>query len=125
MLRLAQTDCPRFTTRSDYAADWNNGNWAVTSFCFNNPDCGWTATHNWGSVTIPDGTKHQENFGTTGTQRGLSLSMDTYEGSVKRKWTVNTWQAGQDTPCSGAGYSAHARTFQTDDTPVAILFSFR
>jgi hypothetical protein len=110
----AQDACPRFTTRSDAAADWNNFNWIVTSFCFNDSNCGWTATHNWGSVTTPDGTKHQEYFGTTGTQRGLSLSMETYEGLVKKKWTETTWQQGQDSPCLGANYVCNPRVIETN-----------
>ncbi len=53
----AQSDCPRFTTRTDWA--WEAG---VTTTTFG------PATPNWseGNVTLPDGTLYKEFFATTG-----------------------------------------------------------
>lgn len=71
-----QTKCPPFTTRTNWAQEWNAG--VTTTFAF---DPGYA----WGQMTTPDNTIHKESFGTTGWQRGLTLQAETWSGGVKKK----------------------------------------
>jgi YD repeat-containing protein len=77
----AQSDCPRFFSRIDWAKDWNSG--VLTSFD------GDGAT--WGSATAPDGTTYKEFFGASGWQRGLTLQTETWSNGSRKKWTTSTW----------------------------------
>jgi YD repeat-containing protein len=54
---LAKDDCPRFTEKHDWAANWGD---ATTSFSLHNFEGGVT------TVTLPDNTQDKEFFGTTG-----------------------------------------------------------
>jgi YD repeat-containing protein len=89
---VTQSDCPRFTTRGDWAYEWlgfNPGDpnsWATTAFAFDPSGDG-----GWGSATTPDGTMHKEVFATTGWQRGLTTGTETWVGSVKKRWTSVAW----------------------------------
>ncbi|MDT7604510.1 MAG: hypothetical protein QOF61_2507, partial [Acidobacteriota bacterium] len=86
----AQTDCPRFTERRDWAAYWNgdadslpaSGEESVTTFSQ------WDAGGASGQVTTPDGTTYKEFYGTTGQQRGLMTRAEFWSGGVLRKWTT-------------------------------------
>jgi len=80
-----QTDCPRFSSRRDWAKDWD----AV-------PEDGAIRLYDgdgvsWGSVTTPDGTMYKEFFGASGWQRGLTLRTETWSNDSKKKWTESTW----------------------------------
>jgi YD repeat-containing protein len=77
----AQTDCPRFSERRDWARDWNDG--VITTYTGDG--------NSWGEVTVPDGTTYKEYFGATGWQRGLTLEMETWSNGVRKKWTTSTW----------------------------------
>ena len=59
----AQSDCPRFTQRADWAYDWNAGT-VYTNFCFADSPapCPWTASHSVGKATTPDSTTQREVF---------------------------------------------------------------
>ncbi len=87
----AQSDCPRFTQRTDWAYDWNAGT-VNTNFCFSDSTCPWTATHTVGKVTTPDGTTQREVFATTGWQRGLTTQTETWAAGVRKKWTTLAWE---------------------------------
>lgn len=58
----AQSDCPRFTQRLDYAEDWNGGAEAVTTYSvttgstWTNPGSGATETGTLVEQTLPDTT---------------------------------------------------------------------
>src|SRR5262249_48707553 len=78
----AQTRCPTFNNRTDWAQDWNPG--VTTTFA---ADSGGA----WGQVTTPDGTTYKEFFGTTGWQRGLTLQTETWSGGVRKKWSTAQW----------------------------------
>jgi hypothetical protein len=80
----AQTDCPRFTTRTDWAHEWNPG--AVTS-TYGPATPNWS----WGEVTLPDGTVNKEIFAKSGWQRGLTTQTETWSGGVRKKWTALQW----------------------------------
>jgi len=80
----AQTDCPRFTERRDWAENWNVQNGvavaAITSYSFE-PGV-------WGQMTSPDGTIYKEFFATTGWQTGLTTATEFWSGGVKKKWST-------------------------------------
>jgi YD repeat-containing protein len=78
---MAQSDCPRFSSRRDWAKDWNEGVIRIYA--------GDVAT--WGSVTWPDGTIYKEFFGATGWERGLTLQTETWSNGSRKKWTTATW----------------------------------
>ncbi|MDX2045009.1 MAG: hypothetical protein SF097_27605, partial [Acidobacteriota bacterium] len=104
----AQTDCPRFTQRTDMAYDWNNG--VATNFCFSDPNhptkpCAWELNHPWGQVTAPDGTTQKQIFATTGWQRGLPTQTETWASGVKKKWTTLQWEQA----CVGTFYPCNPR----------------
>src|SRR6266540_1357864 len=77
-----QTDCPRITSRIDWASDWNSG---VTSTYDADPGLA------WGKVTFPDGTIYKEFFATSGWQRGLTTQTENWSGGVRKKWTTLQW----------------------------------
>jgi YD repeat-containing protein len=96
-----QTDCPRATSRTDWAYDWNPG---VTSTYAADPG------HAWGQVTFPDGTIYKEFFATTGWQRGLTTQTENWAGGVKEKWTTLQWT--QDN--TGVSYRLNPRVMETN-----------
>ena len=77
-----QTDCPRITSRTNWASDWNSG---VTSTYDADPGLA------WGKVTFPDGTIYKEFFATTGWQRGLTTQTENWSGGVRKKWATLQW----------------------------------
>jgi methionine-rich copper-binding protein CopC len=79
-----QTDCPRITSRTDWAYDWNNFNAVTSTYAAD-------ASYAWGQVTSPDGTTYKEFFATTGWQRGLTTQTETWSGGVRKKWTTLQW----------------------------------
>jgi hypothetical protein len=101
-----QSDCPRFTTRTDRAWEhWAGGPWMTTSTYG-------PAIPNGveGFVTLPDGTLYKEFFATTGWQRGLTMQTETWSGGVKKKWTTLQWT--QDN--TGVSYQLNPRVVETN-----------
>lgn len=97
-----QIDCPRFSTRTDWAKDWNNNNGVTTTFHgdFNS----------FGRVTTPDQVIYEEVFGTSGWQRGLTTKTETWHDSVKKKWTEAIWENGN----ASASYQINPRIIETN-----------
>src|SRR5262249_36918915 len=62
-----QTDCPRFSSRRDWAKDWNavTENGAITVYDGDGAS--------WGSSTTPDWKTFNDFFGASGSQRRLTL----------------------------------------------------
>src|ERR1051326_1344832 len=100
----AQTDCPRFTERHDFAKYWNrdtNGTEqeAVTSFIvpasttWTMPEPGSTPQPGTlAQVTLPDGTYHKIYSHSSGWDKGLPLLTETYDNSQTRQRQVsNAW----------------------------------
>jgi hypothetical protein len=84
----AQSDCPRFSQRNDYAANWGgaSGNgWVSNYFAFD-------ANETYGKVTLPNGVEYKEMFATTGAFRGLVNRTETREGSTLRQFTDYVWE---------------------------------
>ena len=77
------TDCPRPYLRGEWAVEWFGG-WAESIFIFD-------ASGSSGEMYAPNGTVYKEFFATTGWQKGLPTSSETWAGGVKRKWTTTTW----------------------------------
>jgi YD repeat-containing protein len=98
--RAGQTDCPRFSARTDWAKDWNDG--VTTIFG------GDGAT--WGEVTSPDGTTYKEYFGASGWQRGLPLQTETWYDGSRKKWTTLTWANDN----SSVSYRLNPRVIETN-----------
>ena len=98
-----QTDCPRFTTKTDWAHEWNPG--AVTS-TYGPATPNWA----WGEVTLPDGTVNKEIFATSGWQRGLTTQTETWSGGVRKKWTALQWT--QDN--TAVSYLLNPRVMETN-----------
>ncbi len=95
-----QTDCPRVTSRTDWASDWNSG---VTSTYAADPGSA------WGQVTFPDNTIYKEFFATSGWQRGLTTQTENWSGGVRKKWTTLQWI--QDN--TGVTYRLNPRVTET------------
>jgi YD repeat-containing protein len=99
----AQTDCPRFTVRHDWAEKWNrdtNGTAQEVNTNFIEPYSatipGTSQTGTLTQVTLPDSTYHKIYFGRAGVspawQNGLSLLTETYDaGNTKQRWVTTTW----------------------------------
>lgn len=104
----AQTDCPRFTVRHDWAENWNrdtNGAAQEVTTTFAAPvDAALPdnslATVTRTQVTMPDGTSQKTYFagnvaGGAGSapawKRGLPLLTETYEGSTIQRWVTTAW----------------------------------
>jgi YD repeat-containing protein len=97
-----QTDCPRATSRKDWAYDWTPDE--VTSTYSSGP------SHAWGQVEYPDGTKYKGFFETTGWQRGLTTLTENWSGGVRKKWTTLQWT--QDN--TGVSYRLNPRVTETN-----------
>src|SRR6266545_530998 len=95
-----QMDCPRATSRTDWAADWNSG--VTVAYAAD-------LSHSWGQVTFPDGTIYKEFFATTGWQRGLTTQTENWSGGVRKKWTTLQWT--QDN--TGVVYPLNPRVTET------------
>lgn len=73
----AQTDCPRFTARYDYAQDWNSNQESVTTYAafdnvnWTNPETLLTETGRLTQQTTPDGTTVKIYAHSTGWDAGL------------------------------------------------------
>jgi YD repeat-containing protein len=87
----AHSDCPRFTERRDWVAEWNGDDGgtysaaeeAVTTF---GAEAGDVQT-----VTLPEGTTVKEFNHTSGWQRGLAYKTETWSSGVRKKWTTLDW----------------------------------
>jgi len=116
----AQTDCPRFTARYDYAQDWNDGAEAVTAYSvnenmtWNNPETLAQETGTRAQETTPDGTITRVYTHSTGWDAGLPRLEEvlTVENSteVRKKWTSITWT--QDN--TALTYAQNARLSETN-----------
>jgi YD repeat-containing protein len=95
-----QTDCPRITSRTDWANDWTQ---ATSTYL---PDSSFST----GQVTFPDGTRYKEFFATTGWQRGLTMETENWSGEVRKKWTTLQWT--QDN--TGVVYRLNPRVTETN-----------
>jgi RHS repeat-associated protein len=94
----AQTDCPRFTERRDYAQDWNGGAEAVTTYSvttgatWTNPESGATETGTLVQQTLPDTlTVYKEYSHASGWDVGLARLTEIWFDGVKKKWTSTDW----------------------------------
>ena len=81
----AQSDCPRFTQRTDTAYEWSTSG-VNTGFQFTTQ-----GTDIVGQVTAPDGTVYKEIAWGTSWQRGLVKETQTLTGSTLQKKTETTW----------------------------------
>jgi RHS repeat-associated protein len=78
-----QSDCPRFTEKSEWAQDWNGGAEAVTQLGVDSDG---------GQVMItPDGTRYKELAYSSGWQNGLPHVEEVWSGGVQQKWVTYTW----------------------------------
>lgn len=94
----AQTDCPRFTERRDYAQDWNDGAEAVTTYSvttgatWTNPESGATEAGTLVQQTLPDTlTVYKEYSHSSGWDAGLARLTEVWFDGVKKKWTSTDW----------------------------------
>jgi YD repeat-containing protein len=110
----AQTDCPRFTERRDWAENWNGGSEAVTSFAYNTDAIGPNGTDwdslEWSQVALPDGTKYREYsiVGYHNWRRGLVTKTEIYaadNSNTPKKTTVTDWVQDR----ANAGYQLNPR----------------
>jgi RHS repeat-associated protein len=94
----AQTDCPRFTDKRDYAQDWNNGQEAITSYSVTNnatwinPETGVQQSGTLVQQTAPDGTTiYKEYSHASGWDTGLPQLAEYWSGLEKKKYVSTTW----------------------------------
>ena len=101
----AQTDCPRFTSRYDYAQNWNDGAEAVTTYSvtenatWNHPDTQVQETGRLTRQTTPDGTTVNVFSHSSGWDAGLPRLEQTVATElvnntptqVLKKWTLMVW----------------------------------
>jgi len=82
-----QSDCPRFTQRNDYIANWAGatGNGWVSSYFYFDPN------ETYGQVTGPDGVTHKEIFSASGNTRGLTTRTETHYGGAIQQFTDIVW----------------------------------
>ena len=123
----AQTDCPLFTTRTDWAYDWSVPAGVNTQFLFNqsatNPDAAMETTAptlTYGQMTVPDGTVTKQYFysspaSTYKWRYGLLKMSDTLENGVLRKRAKTNWEqpCGNGTPGNWV-YQCNPRPAETN-----------
>lgn len=86
-----QNDCPLFTQRNDYIANWagQNGAGWVTTYFYVAPD------ESYGQIGYPNGVVYKEFHGNLiDHERGLLKRTETYEtnaANTLRKFTINLW----------------------------------
>jgi len=115
---IAQSDCPRFTERRDYAENWNNGAQAVTKY-FSGTD----TNGSWVGMSRPDAPdvvahKEYDSIDASDWKRGLLVRAEEYDPnntSIIQKVTTIDWT--QDDP--GAAYLMNPRPTQTTITDSA------
>lgn len=101
----AQSDCPRFTERRDWARNWNGdtngvpasneesvtGFAAPTATSWTMPD-GTPQTGTLAQVTLPDGTYQKIFSHASGWDKGLPLLSETYDsGQVRQRQSATKW----------------------------------
>jgi RHS repeat-associated protein len=99
----AQTDCPRFTERREWAQSWN-GDTDGQPPAAEEAVTGYNVDPNgaWATVTLPDSTPgdasdnvvEKEYYETTGWRAGLTIRTENYMAgapSVLKKWTTTAW----------------------------------
>lgn len=86
-------DCPRFSLRNDYFANWAGYNWTgwVSTYFYFKPD----ETEGW--VTPPDGVTTKAFFNTTNGTRGLPYRSETWYGGALQKFTQTSWASDSTT----------------------------
>ncbi|HEY0004358.1 MAG TPA: S8 family serine peptidase, partial [Pyrinomonadaceae bacterium] len=109
----AQTDCPRFSRKYDWAANWNMVSnveqEAETSYEINNaatwykPEDNSYQTGGMSQVTMPDGTIHKTYYHTSGWDNGLPQLTETWANSFKQRWVSMNWTQGDMTLSYPAG----------------------
>ncbi|MGH9928257.1 MAG: S8 family serine peptidase, partial [Pyrinomonadaceae bacterium] len=93
----AQTDCPRFTERREYAQEWNNNQEAVTTYSvtnnatWTNPETNIQQTGTLVQQTAPDGTIYKQYSHASGWDSGLTRLTESWTGGVRKKWTSTAW----------------------------------
>jgi RHS repeat-associated protein len=97
----AQTDCPRFSAKYDYAQDWNNNQEAVTTFqvtngvTWTNPETSATESGTLSQQTSPDGTVYKEYSHSSGWGVGLPRLSEVWADAdgilTRQKWTSTRW----------------------------------
>jgi len=106
----AQSDCPRFTERADWAENWNrdvSGNAQAAISRFTEPTGatipGTSVTGMLAQVTAADDTSQKVSqkiyFGNASSwQKGLPLLTETYDANaVKQRWVATTWTQDDET----------------------------
>ena len=96
-------DCPRLTRRQDFAENWNS-NVASSTFIQVDP-----FGSGIGTATLPDGTQIEEDYPTSGFNKGLLTQSKIISGAVAKKTAITNWT--QDAPASG--YPANPRVNDT------------
>ena len=117
----AQTDCPRFTQRKDWAENWNNGNEAVTNYIAPVTNTTWTmpnGTQQSGTfcqMQTPDGTYQNIYLHSSGWDEGMMVLMDTWANNDQQALTLQkrvTVTYTQDN--TGLSYMRNPRATETN-----------
>jgi len=97
----AQSNCPRYTTRTDWAENWNIPNGQATTaysvqsnVSYNIPalPTAKTGTATLVQVTTPDGTINKTYVYPAGDwKEGLPLASETFSAGVRKRWTWTDW----------------------------------
>jgi RHS repeat-associated protein len=102
---VAQTDCPRFTERREWAQFWNgdtddtfsSAEESVTGYAvseniqFTHPYNNSVMTGTLTQQTMPDGTIYKEYTQNSGWGAGLVQLAEVWSGGVKKKWDYYAW----------------------------------
>ncbi|MEO7970852.1 MAG: S8 family peptidase, partial [bacterium] len=115
-LSQAQTDCPRFTDKREYAQDWNNGQEAITLYSVTNgaswttPETSATQTGTLVQQTAPDGTIYKEYSHATGWDAGLGRLTEFWSGGSRKKYTSTSWTSDN----TGVSYPLNPRVTEVN-----------
>lgn len=112
----AQTDCPRFTQRKEWAENWNNSAEVVTNYAVPSTQT-WTMpggsqqTGTFCQIQTPDGVYQNVYLKSSGWDEGLPVLVNTYDAQIALQRQVTTSYTQDNT---GVSYILNPRVSESN-----------
>jgi YD repeat-containing protein len=116
----AQTDCPRFTQRKDWAENWNNGTEVATNYSVPTA-ASWTMpdtsqhTGTFCQMQTPDGTYYNVYTHSSGWDEGLPVLVNTWANNDQQQLVLQRTETTTRTQDNtGVGYVLNPRVIESN-----------